>query len=56
MFGIYEYRNGLKFTGIVTATEEEAWAYLDDKYGRVWNGIKFKCNRSAFAIKKIKIV
>lgn len=33
MVGIYKYACGLQFTGIVAETEEDAKAYLRNKYG-----------------------
>lgn len=52
MFGIYHYRGGLEFLGVVAKTEEEAWAYIEKTYGRVWCG----ANRDLFVVKKIKLV
>ena len=34
MVGIYKYENGLKFTGKVAASREEAVAYLEQKHGK----------------------
>lgn len=63
MFGIYQYQNGLQFTGIIAKTEEEAWAYLDKKIGKeskmkLSNGEWYypRANRKAFEIKKIKLI
>jgi hypothetical protein len=56
MVGIYKYENGLKFTGIIAKTEEEAWQYLDKIHGKVVYGVKYGCNREAYVIKKVTIV
>lgn len=35
MFGIYKYENGLRFTGKVARTEQEAKNYLAQAYGKI---------------------
>ena len=63
MVGIYEYANGLVFTGIIAETEQKAWDYLDKKankepfryQGKLLEGLK-KANREAYVIKKVIIV
>lgn len=45
MVGIYEYENGLKFTGIIADTVEKAEEYLKNKYGiieKVYSGQRNK--------------
>lgn len=56
MIGIFAYENGLRFTGIVVSTEEEAWAYLDRVYGKTILGQKIGCNRQAFELKRLQVV
>lgn len=58
MFGIYKYECGLQFTGIVAKTEEEAWAYLDKKYGREINGVWYGYNREcgAYEVRPLMVV
>ena len=69
MVGIYKYENGLVFTGVIASSEEEAKAYLANKYGsfeqvfsgkRDENGYPIyeyefvpKYNKSAFVIKEL---
>ena len=68
MVGIYKYENGLVFTGVIASSEQEAEAYLANKYGsfeQVLNGrdengypiygYEFvpKYNKSAFVIKEL---
>lgn len=60
MVGIYEYANGLVFTGIIAETEQKAWEYLDNKtnekpLGKLGFG-PIKANRSAFVIKEVTVV
>jgi len=50
MFGIYHYKGGLEFMGIVAKTEKEAWAYIDKTYGLC------VANRDLFVVKEIKLV
>jgi len=55
MVAIFKYFNGLMFTGWIAKNEEEAWAFLDEKFGYVWpDGTKDKCNRKSFAIIEAK--
>ena len=56
MFGIYHYKGGLEFMGIVAKTEKEAWAYLDKTYGREINGVWYGANHDPFVVKEIKLV
>lgn len=56
MVAIFQYQNGLKFTGWVAESEEKAWQFLDEKYGCEMYGIKCGCNHKAFHIKKIEMV
>lgn len=57
MFGIYKYECGLQFTGLVAATEEEAWAYLDKTYGKEIYGHRYGVSRNgAWAVKELKMV
>lgn len=56
MVGIYKYENGLKFTGIIAKTEEEAWQYLDKIHGKIIHGVKCGCNREAYVIKNVTMV
>lgn len=35
MFGIYKYENGLRFTGKIAKTEQEAKDYLAKTYGTI---------------------
>ena len=37
MVGIYQYEEGLKFTGVVAETRENAEEYLKNKYGKILN-------------------
>jgi len=60
MVGIYEYANGLVFTGIIAETEQKAWEYLDNKVNEEFGGKlgfnPMKANRSAFAIKEVTVI
>ena len=56
MIAIFKYENGLKFTGLVAESEEKAWEFLDEKYGREVYGIKYGCNHEAFCLKKVEVV
>ena len=58
MVGIYKYECGLKFTGVVANTEEEAWAYLDKKCGYEINGKWYGYDRrcGAYEVKEVKMV
>jgi len=50
MVGIYVYKNGLKFTGVVAETEEKAWEYLKE------TSYTGKVNKDAYVIKEIKVI
>lgn len=64
MVGIYKYKNGLVFTGIIANSEQEAWAYLDKKINEtplMYRGEKLestsrKASRTAFVIKEVTLV
>jgi hypothetical protein len=56
MFGIYHYRGGLEFMGIVAKTEEDAWAYIDKTYGHEIGGMWYGANHDSFVVKEIKLV
>ena len=56
MVGIYSGSCGHPFTGLIAENEEQAWAYLDDKYGSYYEGIKFGCNHDAFIIEEVKMI
>lgn len=56
MVAIFKYENGLKFTGLVAESEEKAWEFLDEKYGREIYGVKYGCNHEAFCLKKVEVV
>lgn len=56
MFAIYRNQCGKPFIGVVAKTEEEAWAYLNKKYGRTINGVHYGCNRNGYIIKKVVLV
>lgn len=56
MYAIYQYQNGKQFTGIIARTEEEAWIYLNKKYGCTINGVHCGCNREAFVVEKVVLV
>lgn len=53
MVGIFKYASGLRFTGWVADSEEEAWHFLDEKYGKWIDGVHYGCNRRAFSIEPI---
>lgn len=72
MFGIYVYENGLRFTGKIAKTEEEAKKYLGQTYGKIEKVYAHKrdennCpiyeekfvpnyNKNAFVIKKLETI
>lgn len=72
MIGIYQYANGLIFTGAIANSVEEAQAYLANKYGKieeVYTGETDNCgnpiykpqfvpnyNKEAFVFKELTIV
>lgn len=56
MYGIFRYANGLQFTGLIAYSEEEAWDYLDKKYGEWIHGVFYGCNRRAFEVQKLTTI
>lgn len=56
MVAIYKYEMGLKFTGKIAKSEEEAWKYLDKTHGHFFNGVWVGCNRDIYEIKKVEII
>lgn len=71
MYGIYQYKNGLHFTGIITTTEEKAIEYISnlcgswqEKPAKDWTPTNRKYekifvpyyNKNAFTIKKVKVI
>ena len=57
MVAIFRYCNGLMFTGWVAKSEEEAWKFLDKKYGYIYkDGTQDRCNHEAFKIVPVEII
>ena len=56
MVAIYKYENGLKFTGKIAKSEEEAWEYLDKTHGHEINGKWFGCNRRCYEVKEVEVI
>lgn len=56
MVGIYYYENGLKFSGIVANTEQEAKIYLGNKYGKNQKVFTGKRDNNNFPIYENKFV
>ena len=69
MFGLYTYRNGLQFTGIVALKKEDIMNYLKETYGvetpiptgerteegyPIYKTEKVFMNTDAFEIKELK--
>lgn len=55
MYAIYGLTyGGFRFIGICTKTEENAWNYINKKFGRKINGKKVVENPNAWEIKKLE--
>lgn len=50
MVAIFQYYGGLHFTGYLAESEEQAWKFLDEKYGFTFKGENFGCNHNAFCL------
>ena len=56
MYGLYEFRNGYHFTGVVADSEEKIIDYLNHKYTVTDEyGTRPRWNRNAFAIIELKL-